>query len=129
MPKRILVIDDHPNVVRSIQVNLEREGYEVCSAHEGVTGLDLARRGRPDLIILDVMMPGLDGRAVLRELKVDPDTATIPVLILTVLNDAHEVAFSLDLGAQWHLPKPFNVHELLAIVKRLLEVEQYCPSA
>src|SRR5687768_5635112 len=81
--KKILVVDDERDLVEMIGMNLTRNGYEVMSAHEGKSALEMARKQRPDLLILDVMMPGMSGQDVTMALKSDPETATIPILMLT----------------------------------------------
>jgi DNA-binding response OmpR family regulator len=99
------------------------EGFEVIGAGNGRSALEEARKNPPDLIILDIMMPEMDGREVLRELKRDPQTADIQVLMLTVLTGPDEIVRSLEEGAEWHLAKPFDIVELIGLVKRILEVD------
>src|ERR1035437_9632385 len=81
--KKILVVDDERDLVELIGMNLTRNGYEVLTAHDGATGLELARKQKPDMVILDVMMPGMSGRDVTMALKSDPEMAAIPILMLT----------------------------------------------
>jgi len=116
----ILVIDDDPNVVQLVKMNLEFEGYEVETAYNGLKGLDMARRVRPDLILLDIMMPNLDGWDVVNEIRRTPELKGVPVVMLTALNQPEAVATSLTFGADVHLPKPFEPDAMLEIVRRLL---------
>jgi DNA-binding response OmpR family regulator len=121
MSKRVLVVDDQPHIVRLIQVNLEKEGLQVSTAGDGVEGLERLREVRPDLVILDVIMPRKDGFQVLREIKSDPDLAEIPVIMLTVKTHNADIVEGLKEGAELYLPKPFHPKELVSLVKRVLE--------
>ncbi len=121
MNKTILVVDDQPHIVRLIQVNLEKEGLRVVTAGDGVEGLQRLREVRPDLVILDVIMPRKDGFEVLREIKADPETADIPVLMLTVKTHNADIVEGLKEGAELYLPKPFHPKELVSLVRRVLE--------
>lgn len=126
--KRILVVDDDDMVVWIIEQALQRQGYRVSSAFDGEDGLKQARKLRPDLIILDIMMPIMDGYEVCEALKADPETATIPVLILSAVvntpagggrGTVRERLQGLDLGAEDFVSKPIKVRELLQRVERL----------
>lgn len=121
MSKSVLVVDDQPHIVRLIQVNLEKEGFQVVTAGDGVEGLRKAREIRPDLVILDVIMPRKDGFEVLRELKSDRELADVPVIMLTVKTHNADIVEGLKEGAELYLPKPFHPKELVALVKRVLE--------
>ena len=106
---RVLVIEDEPDIQTLIQMALEfTGGYEVSVASDGPEGLESARGGRPDLILLDAMMPGMDGFEVCRRLKGDPATAAIPVVFLTAKAQASEIEEGLQLGAAGYLTKPFD---------------------
>ncbi len=118
--KKILVVDDERDLVELISVNLQRNGYEVISAHDGATGLDMARKQRPDLVILDVMMPGLSGRDVTMQLKGNPDTATMPILMLTAKTEETDIIVGLSMGADDYVTKPFSMKVLMARVGALL---------
>jgi DNA-binding response OmpR family regulator len=120
--KKILAVDDHVHIVRLIQVNLERD-YTVITAADGEEGLEKARRERPDLIILDVMMPKKDGFTVLGELKDDPELSQVPVIMLTVKAQNADIVRGLHQGAQYYLPKPFHPSELHSLVGRVLSGE------
>jgi DNA-binding response OmpR family regulator len=117
--KKILAVDDHQHIVRLIQVNLSK-AYEVLTAGDGEEGLRKAREVRPDLIILDVVMPKMDGFEMLNELKADPELSSIPVVMLTVKAQNADIVRGLHQGAEFYLPKPFHPHELQALVQRVL---------
>jgi len=117
---RILVIDDEPEMVMGLKDNLSYEGYEVLTARDGQAGLTAARSGRPDLIILDVMLPRLDGYAVARALKEDPATAAIPIVIFSTRSTAADQAAFKAAGAEVHVLKPFDPEQLLAKILELL---------
>jgi len=121
MKKSVLVVDDQPHIVRLIQVNLEKEGFQVTTAADGVEGLQKVREIRPDLVILDVIMPRKDGFEVLRDIKSDPELLDIPVIMLTVKTHNADIVEGLKEGAEMYLPKPFHPKELVALVKRVLE--------
>lgn len=117
-PKRILVIEDNPDLAYGLRNNLEIEGYEVEVAKDGAKGLTRARATRPDLVVLDLMLPGLDGFRVLRSLR--EDGITMPVLILTARGEEADKVRGLRLGADDYVTKPFGVLELLARIEALL---------
>jgi len=117
---RILVVEDSPSNIALAQVVLQHAGHEVLIAEDGPSGLQSAREHRPDLILMDVQLPGMDGMSVTRELKADPATATIPVLALTAFamkGDAEKIRAA---GCDAYLAKPFQFPELLATIDRLL---------
>lgn len=118
--KKILVVDDERDLVELIGMNLQRNGYEVVSAHDGTMGLELARKTRPDLIILDVMMPGLSGRDVTMALKSDPDMQNIPILMLTAKTEETDIIVGLSMGADDYVTKPFSMKVLMARVSAVL---------
>ncbi|RPH40131.1 MAG: DNA-binding response regulator [Planctomycetota bacterium] len=120
MARTILVIDDEPELVKLLDYNLSKAGYLVLSARDGESGLAAARKHAPDAIILDVMMPGLDGWEVCKRLRQDPSTSALPVLMLTAKADEGDRVLGLELGADDYVGKPFGVRELLARVKALL---------
>ncbi len=120
MPATILVVDDDPVIQKLLSVNFEMEGYRVVCASDGLEGLQRAVSEHPDLILLDVMMPRMDGIAVVRELKSDPATAIIPVILLSAKAQATDVSGGLDAGADEYITKPFDPLELLDKVAALL---------
>ena len=118
--KRILVVDDERDLVELIAYNLQRNGYEVLTAPDGQAALDAARRQRPDLIILDLMLPGIDGTEVARQLRADPITAHVPVIMLTAKSEEIDVVVGLALGADDYITKPFSMKILLARLSTVL---------
>ena len=115
MAKRVLVVDDEQNIVDILRFNLEREGYEVITAQDGVQGLAMARSSDPDLILLDVMMPEMDGFQVCREIRQE-DKLT-PIIMLTAREEEADRVMGLELGADDYVSKPFSVRELMARVR------------
>jgi len=118
--KRILVVDDERDLVELIAYNLQRNGYDVLTAPDGQAALEVARRQRPDLIILDLMLPGLDGMEVARQLRADPATAHVPVIMLTAKSEEIDVVVGLALGADDYITKPFSMKILLARLNTVL---------
>jgi DNA-binding response OmpR family regulator len=117
----VLIIDDEAPIRLLCRVNLEAEGMEVVEAGDGPTGLDLARSVHPDVVLLDVMMPGLDGWAVAEELLDDIDTEEIPIIFLTARAEFRDRARGLDIGGVDYITKPFNPVDLAQLVRHLLE--------
>jgi two-component system alkaline phosphatase synthesis response regulator PhoP len=117
---RVLVIDDEAPIRLLCRVNLEAEGMEVLEAGDGPTGLEAARREAPDVVLLDVMMPGLDGWRVAEELLEDPRTSSIPIVFLTARAELRDRARGLDMGGLDYVTKPFNPVELAPLVRDLL---------
>jgi len=123
MPHKILIAEDEPHIRRTLHFILEREGYEVLAAADVEEALDLARRERPDLILMDLMMPRRDGLEVLRELRSSEKFKSIPVILLTALSDSHDKARGLDTGADDYLTKPFDPREVIARVRARLRIQ------
>jgi two-component system alkaline phosphatase synthesis response regulator PhoP len=117
---KTLVIDDEAPIRLLCRVNLEAEGIEVFEAAEGETGLELAKRERPDAILLDVMMPGLDGWNVAEQLLADEDTRAIPIIFLTARADLRDRVRGLDVGGLDYVTKPFNPVELATLVREVV---------
>lgn len=120
MPGRILVVDDEDSVRQLFQIVLQHEGYEVLLATNGAEALLAAHREKPDLIILDWMMPVMDGMSALRQLRADPATSPIPILMLTARQSDTDTTAALVVGADVYLTKPFEPHEVLSLISRLL---------
>ncbi len=118
---RVLVVDDEAPIRLLCRVNLEAEGMEVLEAADGPSGLATARAETPDVILLDVMMPGLDGWRVAEELLDDPSTERIPIVFLTARAELRDRARGIDLGGVDYVTKPFNPVELAPLVRDLLE--------
>ncbi len=120
MSKRILIADDEQNIVISIEFLLRREGFEVIVAGDGEEALAKVRAERPDLVLLDVMMPKMNGFDVCQALRADPDLGATRILMLTAKGRDTEVSKGLGLGADGYMTKPFSTKELLAEVRKLL---------
>jgi len=121
MAKKILIADDEPNIVISLEFLLKREGYDVVVAHNGAEALEQVRAERPDLAILDVMMPARNGFEVCQDLRQDPKFRDLRIMMLTAKGRDTEVSKGLALGADVYMTKPFSTRELLAKVNALLE--------
>jgi DNA-binding response OmpR family regulator len=121
----ILLVEDEPTLSETLRYNLEREGYTVLSAADGVHGLELARREQPDLLILDIMLPRLDGFSVCRILRQESD---VPILMLTARQDEVDRIAGLELGADDYVAKPFSLGELLARVRAIMRRTDRQPS-
>ena len=117
---KILVIEDEPDILEVVQYNLEREGHKVIACRDGEQGLRRIRADDPDLVILDLMLPGLDGTEVCRRAKADPVTAAIPILMVTAKGEESDIVLGLGLGADDYLTKPFRPRELVARVQAAL---------
>ncbi|HET9332312.1 MAG TPA: adenylate/guanylate cyclase domain-containing protein [Gemmatimonadota bacterium] len=124
MTSRILLIDDTPATIEAIAATLRQEGYKVSVATSGEQGLDVLERFRPDLILLDVMMPGMDGFETCARIKAAPEWAEIPVVFLTARGDPDDIVHGFEAGAVDYVSKPFNAHELLARVRTHLTLDQ-----
>ena len=127
MAKTILVVDDERHIVRLVQVNLERAGYEVTTAYDGVEALEAVRSELPDMIILDVMMPRMDGFEALKKLRADAQTKDIPVIMLTAKAQDADIFKGWSSGVDSYLTKPFNPRELLAFVDRIFQSLEHPP--
>lgn len=126
---RILIIDDDPAISDLVSINLEMAGYDVQQAVDGIKGQALAVQLQPDLIMLDLMLPKVDGFTVCQRLRRDERTADIPVLMLTALGQIQDKIQGFDSGADDYLTKPFDVEEMLARVRALLRRTDRIPQA
>ncbi len=120
MSKKILIIDDEPDFIDMIQMRLEANGYDVVSAPDGIQGLEAAEEEKPNLILLDVMMPGWDGYETLRQLRKSPDARNIPVVMLTAKGESKSIFHAQDLGSADYLIKPCDAQELLSTVGKYI---------
>ena len=127
--QRILIVEDEVDIANLIMFNLQRAGYEVLKAHDGIAGTEIAIRERPDLIILDLMLPGRDGYSVFREIRRDARTARIPVIILTARAQTEDRIQGLEAGADDYLTKPFSPKELVLRVNAILKRANAPPGA
>lgn len=119
MAKRVLIAEDEPNIVESLTFLLERAGFAVAVETDGRKALDTALADPPDVLVLDVMLPELDGYEILRRLRADPKAETLPVLILTAKGQREDRETALDSGADLFITKPFANAEVVAAVERL----------
>jgi DNA-binding response OmpR family regulator len=117
MDDKVLVVEDEPTLLETLEYNLTRQGYQVFTAADGLAALEVARQQRPDVIVLDVMLPGIDGFEVCRILRREMN---VPILMLTARADEVDKIVGLEVGADDYLTKPFSMRELLARVKALL---------
>jgi len=120
MKEKILIVEDEKDIVKMLDYNLKKEGFRTISAYDGEDALDLASREHPDLIILDLMLPGMDGLEVCRELKRESNTASIPIIMLTAKSQESDKVVGLELGADDYITKPFSPRELVARIKAVL---------
>ncbi|NLY74354.1 MAG: response regulator transcription factor [Firmicutes bacterium] len=120
MPGTIAIVEDEANIVELIKYNLDREGYRTISASNGRKGLELVRKELPDLVILDLMLPELDGLSVCKQLRSEPQTKSIPIIILTAKSEEADRVLGLEMGADDYVTKPFSPRELVARVRAVL---------
>lgn len=122
---RILVVEDEADILQLIEYNLVKTGYQVLKAETGEKGLDLASNNKIDLIVLDLMLPGLDGMEVCRRIKAQDSTKSIPVLMLTAKSEDSDIILGLEVGADDYVTKPFSPKVLLARIKSLLRRKSF----
>jgi PleD family two-component response regulator len=131
MGDRILVVDDDPDILQYVKMNLELEGFEAETASNGLEALEIATKHPPALVLMDVMMPGMDGLTTLRHLRNDPTTSSVPVVMLTARALAKDRVKGLDLGADDYITKPFAVEELIArvgtVIRRAQQMRDVSP--
>jgi DNA-binding response OmpR family regulator len=120
MNEKIMVVEDEKDIARLVDYNLKKDGYRTMLVHDGSHAAQAAAKERPDLILLDLMLPGLDGLEVCRRLKADARTAAIPIIMLTAKSEESDKVLGLGLGADDYVAKPFSVKELLARVQAVL---------
>lgn len=125
---KVLVVDDQPVIVRLLRFVLEKE-HQVFTAYNGEEALQVVEAERPDVVLLDVVMPVLDGYRVLHRLKTNPETKDIAVIMLTVKAEADDVMLGFSVGADYYVPKPFVPTEIAALVRRHLESSRDTPGA
>lgn len=120
MPKKILVVDDEKDIVEMLKYNLEKEGYTVFTALNGKRAIEQAQENKPNLILLDIMMPEMDGWEVCKQLMKDEKTSTIPVIFLTAKGSEVDEVVGLELGADDYIVKPISIRKLIARIKTAL---------
>ena len=123
-PYTVLAVDDESDVLLFVKTALQTDGYLVLTASDGPTALELARSETPDVIVLDIMMPGMDGFQVLDELRKQETTRAIPVVMLTILQERERKIAAIERGVEYYVTKPFEVHDLLAKVRIAIEAAE-----
>jgi two-component system phosphate regulon response regulator PhoB len=126
--ERILVVDDEPDILELVQYNLQKDNYDVVSVLSGEEALARVQTSPPDLVVLDLMLPGMDGLEVCKQLKQEPRTAAIPLIMLTARGEEADVVAGLELGADDYLTKPFSPRVLLARIKAVLRRRHSVPA-
>lgn len=121
VPMKILVVDDDPNIIEMVKVNLELEGFKIITADNGKDGVLLAKTEKPDLILMDWMLPRMSGVDAIKLLKNDPVSKNIPVFMLTARSQVNDIDNAFKAGADNYITKPFNPVKLAAILKNKLE--------
>lgn len=120
--KRILIVDDEKDIVETIQFNLELEGFECLVAYDGEEALHKAKRENPDLILLDIMLPKINGYKIARLLKFDKSYKNIPIIMLTARTQKTDIELGEETGADEYVTKPFDMDMLVALVKKYLKI-------
>ncbi|MCG6534876.1 MAG: response regulator [Syntrophales bacterium LBB04] len=120
MSKTILVVDDEKDIVELVAYNLGREGYQIAKAYDGQEALRIIRENPPDLVILDLMLPGIDGFEICRLIRKKAETEGMPIIMLTAKTDSVDKIMGLEIGADDYITKPFNVREMIARVRAVL---------
>lgn len=127
-PKHILVVDDEADIVELVSYNLKKEGFSVNSALDGETAIGKIRKGKYDLVVLDLMLPGIQGIELCRSLRNDPKTEALPIIMLTAKGEEVDKILGLEMGADDYIAKPFSPRELVARVKAVLRRSMEKPS-
>ena len=120
MAYKILVVDDEPPIVRLMEFILARQGHEMLVAVNGEEALEKVRAHKPDLVLLDIMMPRIDGYEVARTLRADPDTAALPIIMLSAKAQEEDIQKGLDIGVNEYITKPFSPEQLVHVVSNYL---------
>jgi phosphate regulon transcriptional regulator PhoB len=120
MPKKILVVDDEKDIVDLVSYNLEKEGFAAIKAYDGESALELIDEKKPDLVILDLMLPGMRGLEVCKSIRRNPEKETLPIIMLTAKGEQVDKILGLEMGADDYITKPFNVRELIARIHAVL---------
>ena len=118
--EKILIVEDEKDIIKMLEYNLKKEGFRTISAYDGEDAIDLAMREHPDIVLLDLMLPGIDGLEVCKSLKAEKKTKDIPIIMLTAKSQESDKILGLELGADDYVTKPFSPRELLARIKAVL---------
>jgi phosphate regulon transcriptional regulator PhoB len=129
MPTRIIIVDDEKDIVDLISYNLEKEGFVTIKAYDGESALELAKARKPDLVVLDLMLPGIRGLEVCKFIRKNPATETLPIIMLTAKGDQVDKILGLEMGADDYITKPFNVKELIARIRAVLRRAEARPDS
>lgn len=127
--KKIVVIEDEPDILEVLSYNLKREGFDVFTAGDGHRGLSLVRKETPDLVLLDLMLPGMDGVEICGAIKKDPQTQGTLIIMVTAKGEESDIVLGLGVGADDYITKPFNAREIVARVRALLRRSHFAQSA
>lgn len=119
--KRILIIDDSPTVIKMLQIVLESKDYEVITAYDGETGLKKVYSDKPDIVILDIMLPDIDGYEVCERIKNNANSKDIPVIMLTAKDMGEDFNKAMEKKADWYIVKPYDVEHLIRVINTLTE--------
>ena len=128
LPKKILVVEDEPDILQLVKLYLEKEGFRTATAVNGAQALKKVKEDKPDLIVLDLMLPELDGLEVCKRLRSVPDTAMLPIIMLTAKAEESDTVIGLELGADDYVAKPFSPKALVARIKALLRRLERTPT-
>lgn len=120
-PAKVLLVEDDPVILRLLEVNFDLEGFETVLARDGAEGIELARSERPDIVISDIMMPNVSGLELVTALKGDPDTAAIPIILLSAKAQSGDLKAGMEVGADDYVTKPFEPLDLVDRVRALIE--------
>lgn len=123
MAKKILIVDDEPELVKATVIRFKAVGYDILSAPDGQEGVDMTKKHKPDLILLDIIMPKMDGYEVCKKLKADPETKEIPIIIFTASQQRELEKKCVEAGAEGIIMKPFETSELLEMANKFLKSE------
>ncbi|MGA9108878.1 MAG: response regulator [Smithella sp.] len=124
---KILIVDDEQDIVELISYNLEKEGFSIIKAYDGVSVFNVITMKKPDLLILDLMLPGMNGLDICKKIRANPATADLPIIMLTAKGDELDKIIGLEIGADDYITKPFSVKELVARVRTILRRSQDMP--
>ncbi len=119
--KHVLIIDDEKDIVEAISYNLEKEGYKVSKSYDGLNGFEAIQKKMPDIVILDLMLPGMTGIEICKAMKANTKTSSIPVIMLTAKGEETDKIVGLEVGADDYMTKPFSIRELAARIKTVLK--------
>ncbi|MBE0428902.1 MAG: response regulator [Thermoleophilia bacterium] len=120
--KQVMIVDDEASLRALVRANLEIDGFEVSEAVDGIEAMKMMRESKPDLVLLDIMMPGKDGIEVLEEMAADSELRNIPIIMLTAKGEQEDLQKGVDLGARGHITKPFDPEQMVRTVKAALGI-------